>query len=192
MRRPRVHLHTPATALLVRALAVLLALALLWYGAMVVLLAVKVSPHTVDSLSAYRALYDHLTRLHEHDFTTLVRVVAGVAGVVACFVLVFLAFEEIPRPYLARSQVRLQEGEHGRTLLAPRAIERMAEIAARGSDGVTAASGRLDGRQLGVLIGVSRTNPAEVLEDVRRRVRSDLERHELPSLPVNVTLNSLR
>ncbi len=38
----------------------LLALALVWYGVMVILLAAKVSPHTVNSISAYRTIYDTL------------------------------------------------------------------------------------------------------------------------------------
>jgi hypothetical protein len=57
MIRQRINLRTPALAYLVRLLTALLALALFWYGLMVVLLAVKVSGHTVNELSAYRTLY---------------------------------------------------------------------------------------------------------------------------------------
>lgn len=67
-------------AYVVRALTVVLALALVWYGLMIVLLAVKVSPHTVNSLSAYRTLYDDAAGLTQNDFSTAVRFIAGIAG----------------------------------------------------------------------------------------------------------------
>ena len=46
MIRQRINLRTPVLAYVVRVLTVVLGLGLFWYGLMVVLLAVKVSPDT--------------------------------------------------------------------------------------------------------------------------------------------------
>jgi hypothetical protein len=187
--RQRIHLRTPALAYLVRLLTVLFGLALVWYGAMVVLLAVKVSPHTVNSISAYRTLYHDIVGLTPADFTTRVRLIAGFGGFLAFLVLVYLALQELPRPYLARGPVTLQERPQGETVARPRAIERTAEIAAQSNPNVTAAAGRLGEAELAVNISTSRASlAAETLTDVQARVRAALDRHELPDLPVNVTL----
>jgi len=189
MIRQRIHLRTPLLAYIVRGLTVVLALALLWYGLMVLLLAVKVSPHTVNSISAYRTLYNDAVSLTQADFTTVRRLIAGFASLVAFLLFIYLALQELPRPYLARGEVSLEEREHGETVVKPRAIERVAEFAARGNAQVTAASGRLGDQQLNVDIGVrGATTAAHTLGDVRTRVTAELDRHQLPDLPVNVTL----
>ncbi len=167
----------------------MLALALVWYGLMVVLLAVKVSPHTVNSLSAYRTLYDDAVDLKPSDFTTLRRLMAGFAGLIVFLVFIYLAFKAWPRPYLARGEITVDEDRHGSTAVQPRAIERVAEIAARANPDVTAASGRLGDDELTVGVDSRRASAvAETLRDVHQRVEVELEKHELPSLPVNVTL----
>jgi hypothetical protein len=189
MIRQRVNLRTPALGHLVAFLTIVLAALLLWYGLMVVLLAVKVSPHTVNSLSAYRTLYNDAIDLKHSDFTTLRRLIAGFAGFLAFLVFLYLAFKAWPRPYLTRSEVTLQDDKHGTTTIEPRAIERVAELAAQGNPDVTAASGRLGDDELSVGVNARRASlAAETLRDVHQRVRSELERHDLPNLPVNVTL----
>jgi hypothetical protein len=189
MIRQRINLRTPVLAYIVRALTLVLALGLVWYGLMVVLLAVKVSPHTVNSISAYRTLYDDITQIKASDFTTLVRFLVGIAGLIVAVVFVYLALQEIPRPYLARGEVDLQDHERGVTVIKPRAIERVAELAARANENVTAASGRLGDQQLSLEVAMRRASvAAETLADVRTRVLADLDRHQLPDLPVNVTL----
>jgi len=73
-----------------------------------------------------------------------------------------------------------------------RAIERLAEHAAREHPGVASASGRFATDALTVGVGVHRPGElAELLPDVQRRVRSQLERHELPVLRVDVTLTGV-
>jgi hypothetical protein len=187
--RQRINLRTPALAYAVRFLTFLLALALLWYGLMVVLLAVKVSPHTVNSLSAYRTLYDKAAGIRASDFTTAVRLVAGFGGLLAFLVFLYLALQEIPRPYLARGGVALEERDMGSTVVRPRAIERVAEYAACESRDVTTASSRLGDNELTVDIAVRRaTTAAGTLTDVHKRVAAALHRHQLPDLPVHVTL----
>jgi hypothetical protein len=189
MIRQRINLRTPAPAYLVRILTVVLGLMLAWYGLMLALLAVKVSPHTVNAISGYRSLYEDATTLTQHDFTTPVRWIAGAAGFLAFLLFIYLAVQEIPRPYLARSEVALAEEQTGTTVVKPRAIERVAELAARGNAEVASAAGRLGDGELDLAVGLRRAvTAADTLRDVRTRVRTELDRHELPALPVNVTL----
>ncbi len=189
MIRQRVNLRTPALAYLVRALTIVLTLGLIWYGLMAVLLAVKSSPHAINSISGYRTLYHAAARLGKSDFTTAVRLVAGFGGLIAFLIFIYLALQELPRPYLARGDMEVSRDEHGTIRVQPRAIERVAEVAAARNDNVTSAVGRLGDEELNVSIGLRRAGTvADTLRDVRRRIRSDLERHELTSLPVNVTL----
>lgn len=189
MIRQRVNLRTPLAAYVVRALTVLFALALVWYGLMVILLAVKVAPHTVNSISAYRSLYDDVAGLGPDDFTTSVRLIAGFAALLAFLIFLYLAFEALPRPYLARGEVTLERDARGHTVIKPRAIERAAERAALDHPDVTSAAGRLGDQELNIAISTRRTRTvAETLTDVHQRVAADFERHELPRLPLNVTL----
>ena len=189
MIRQRINLRTPALAYLVRLLTVLLALALFWYGLMIVLLAVKVSPHTVNALSGYRTLYHHAAGAKASDFTTAGRLIAGFAGLLVFFVGIYLALQEIPRPYLARGEFRIGDRDRGDTTISPRAVERVAEIAAGANLDVTTARGRLGDEQLDVLVHVrSARRAADTLRDVQRRVATSFEEHGLPALPVNVTL----
>jgi hypothetical protein len=189
MSRQRVNLRTPIFGHVVAALTIILGALLVWYGLMVVLLAVKVAPHTVNSLSAYRTLYDDAVDLKRSDFTTLRRLIAGFAGFLVFLVFLYLAFKAWPRPYFARREVMLEDDTHGTTNIEPRAIERVAELAARGNPDVTTANGRLGDEELTVGVAARHaSSAAETLHDVHQRVRSELERHDLPSLPVNVTL----
>jgi hypothetical protein len=189
--RQRVNLRTPALAYLVRLLTVVLGLALAWYGLMLVLLAIKVSPHTVNAISGYRSLYNDAATLSQGDFTSAVRWVAGVVGFLVFLLCAYLAVQEIPRPYLARGEIPVTEEETGATVVKPRAIERVAELAARGNAQVASAAGRLGDGELNLSVGLRRAgSAADALRDVRARVRSELDRHELPALPVNVTLTT--
>lgn len=191
MIRQRINLRTRGLAYVVRTLAVVLAAGLFWYGLMVVLLAVKASPHTVNSLSEYRTLYHDAVNLAASDFTTTRRLIVGFAGLIAFLILIYLALQELPRPYLARGNVTLSEDDRGTTIVRPRAIERVAELAAQANPNVTAAAGRLGDQQLDVDIGIRRASTAaDTLSDVRQRINTELDRHQLPDLPVNVTLTT--
>lgn len=189
MIRQRVNLRTPLLAYVVRALTLLLGAILVWYGLMVVLLAVKVSPHTVNSISGYRSLYDDAAGLTATDFTTAVRSIAGVAGFLVFLVCLYLAVQEFPRPYLARGAFTVGDRDSGETTVQPRAVERAVEIAASASPEVTSAAGRLGDEQVDVQIHVrSARSVAETLRDVHARTSDALSEHGLPSMPVNVTL----
>ncbi len=188
MIRQRIALRTPLLAYLVRLLTVVLALILIWYGAMLVLLAAKVSPHTVNSLSGYHTLYREAAGLHRGDFTRKVRLIVGFAGFIAFLFFLFLALQEVPRPYLARREVTLDERDSGSLTVGPRAIERVAEVSANAHKDVASASGRLGDESLNVSVSVRNAGTlAETLRAVRDGVAKDLAQHELPALPVNVT-----
>jgi hypothetical protein len=156
---------------------------------MVILLAVKISPHTVNSMSAYRTLYSDAAKLTHHSFTTTVRLIAGFGGLFAFCLFVWLALQELPRPALARGEFQLDHDDRGVIIVKPRAVERLAEAAARESSQVAAATGRLGDGELNLSVEAARARTAaEALRDTQRRVIRQLEQHELPSVPVNVTL----
>ena len=124
MIRQRVNLRTPALAYLARLFTVVLGLALVWYGLMLALLAIKVSPHTVNAISGYRSLYEDAATLSPSDFTAAVRWIAGVAGFLAFLLFAYLAVQELPRPYLARGEIPMTDEPTGVTVVKPHAIER--------------------------------------------------------------------
>jgi hypothetical protein len=188
--RSRLVLRRPIMALIPRGLTALGLLAVAWYGLMVVLLAVKVSPRTVNGLSAYRTIYNAAAGLRAQDFTPPVRLAAGVGGAIVLVLFAFLALQELPRPAVVRAgDVGLEATSHGETVVHPRAVERVAEIAAGQHPNVDAASGRLHQDSLRVTLGVRRAaDAAATLRSVRDDVGSSLSRHGLPSLPVDVVL----
>ena len=175
-----------------RLLVIALALALLWYGAMVILLAFKVSPDTVDSISGYRTAYDYLTGLTPDDITSDVRLVVGLGGLAVFLLFGYLAWREIPRPYLARGDLQLSGGDRGAVDVTARAVERVAEQAALDHDGVADARGLYhdDALTLEIVARGARDVPA-TLSAVREQAAESLDRHDLPALPVNVTLTGL-
>jgi hypothetical protein len=190
MPRQRVRGRTSPLVILGRVVTLLFALALIWYGLMTLLLALKVSPSTVNSLSGYRTAFDWLSGLSPSkvDGAATRGIVAG-AGVLAFLVFGYLALKQIPRPYLARRDLDLTADERGEVTVAPRAIERLAEVAASSHPAVSDARGRYAIDDLSVDLTVRRARDlADTLQDAQRRVVDALEQHELPALPVNVTL----
>lgn len=190
MLRQRLRTRTSPLAVLGRVVVALFALALIWYGLMTLLLALKVSPATVESISGYRTVYDELARISASDVEDgTTRLIVGLAGLAALLIFGFLALKEIPRPYLARHDLDLVQDDRGTVTVAPRAIEHMAEMAARGNPSVASASGRYGDDELAVAVTVRRAHDvAEALTDVRARVRSALADHDLPVVTVDVTL----
>jgi len=190
MPRQRVRERTSVLTVIGRLVPLVLALALAWYGAMLVLLAVKVAPSTVNAISGYRTAFNWLSDLTpaKVDGTTTRAILAG-AGVVAFFVFGFLALKQLPRPYLARRDLSLSADARGEVLVEPRAIERLAEVAASTHQAVSGARGRYSVDALSVDLSVRRARGlADTLQDTQRRVADALEQHELPAMPVNITL----
>ena len=190
MPRQRIRERTPPLAIVGRVLTFVLALLLLWYGFMTLLLAIKVAPATVDSISGYQAAYDWAGGLtpDDVDADTTRAVMAG-AGIVAFFLFGYLAYKQLPRPYLARRDLELSADDHGEVTVEPRAIERLAEVAAASVPAVSEARGRYGRDDLSVEITVRRARDlAATLQDAQKRVVDALGRHDLPAMPVNVTL----
>jgi hypothetical protein len=190
MTRQRVHLRTPGWSAFVQLLTVVFALLLMYGGVLLALLATKtLSPARVEQISDYRLIYHDIVALQPSDFTTAISFIAGFTGLLVFIMFVFLTFEALPRPYLARSEVELPGQKGGETVVRPRAVERVAEYAALADPSVFAANGRLSDDGLHLDVGVrDAQGAAATLADVRRRVTEQLQRHEIPPVPVNVIL----
>lgn len=190
MFRQRVRERPSPLVFFGRLVVIVFAAALVWYGLMTVLLAVKVSPDTVNAISGYRAAFDWLTGLTPRDVdgSTTRAIIAG-AGVLAFLVFGYLALKQIPRPHLTRHELELAADDHGEITVQPRALERLAETAAQQNPAVTSASGRYSQDDLTVTISVRRARDlADTLRDTQQRVADALTQHHLPTMPVNVTL----
>lgn len=190
MLRQRIRARTSPLAKGVgRVLLVLISVGMIWYGLMLLLLALKVDHDAVDGLSGYRTAYDYLVALKPSDVSGQTRLIAGLSGLAAFLLLGYLALKEIPRPYLARSDLRVTDDDRGHVDVAPRAVERVAEAAAAGQEGVASASARYGSDDLTVNITGARAGQvAPALRAVQTAAREALAQHGLPQMPVNVTL----
>jgi len=189
MGRQRLRSRTSPLAFVGRVLVVLLALALVWYGLMLVLLALGVSAGTVDLISGYRTVFNAVSDLKGSNLSDPARVIAAIAGLVAFLLFGYLALKEIPRPYLARQDLELPQAGHGTVTVEPRAVERLAELAATRHPAVTGAAGRFGTDELVVNVTVRRARDvAATLTSVQEEVEEALGRHGLPIVPVNLTL----
>lgn len=173
-------------------LLVPVALALIWYGAMLVALAFKTSPETVNAISGYRDAYDFLAELEAGDVTGRVRLTASLGGLAAFVVFGLLAWKQVPRPYLARGELTLAEHDRGTSTVEPRAIERAAEVTACAHPSVGDATGRYGEDGIDVNLDLKRAGDVlSTLREVQHRVGEALRRHDLPDVPVSVTLTGL-
>jgi len=189
MLRQRIRARTSPLAAIGWVVLVLFAGALAWYGLMLLLLALGVPAGTVDTISGYRTAFDFLAGLTPQDIGSRTRLIAGIAGLAAFLLFGFAALKMLPRPRLARGPVTLADDQSGTVEMRPRAVERIAEIAARENPAVSAAAGRLGDEDLTVNLHVSRAREApEAMHDAQRHVREALERHGLPVRTVNITL----
>jgi hypothetical protein len=160
---------------------------------MLVLLAFKVSPHTVNQLSGYRSAYHYLAGLKPQDITGDTRLIAGLAGLAGFLAFGYLAFKELPRPRLTRSALRLVDDERGVVDVAPRAIERAIEGAALACNAVQNAAARYATDELTLNISVTRPRALpDILRAVRAQAHEQLAVHGLPDLPVNVTVTGFQ
>lgn len=192
MIRQRVSLRRRTGAFLVRSLTIVFTLALVYGGGLTVLLALKLhnlGPVQINRISGYRTADHWLAGLHRSDFTTAHALIAGFGGLLVFLFFAGLVLRSLPRPYLTRTEVGFPIDDRGATVVRPRAIERIAEVAAQGNDHVIGATGRLGDGEMHLDIGID-TAPAaaDTLIDVRARVRDQLGRHDLPAMPINVTL----
>lgn len=189
MGRQRLRIKGSAlTALVGRALVVLLAMLLVWYGAMLVLLALKLDPQTINDLSGYRDAYDYLSTLQPADID---RLVVAIAGLVVALAAGTLVWRGLPRPHLARSALTLPAtaSQRGQTDIQPRALERAVEAAAIEHAAVLSASARYDDGTLALAITTTDARSTlQTLHEVRDHAHESLARHQLEISTVNVTL----
>ena len=192
MLRQRLRTRTSPLAFIQRLLELALALALIWYGLMLAGLALDViGDRSADTYSGYRTAYDFVANLLAGQASDSARLIAGIAGLVSFLLLLILAFKQLPHPYLARGDLELEDGDRGTLTVEPRAVERLAEGIALQHPAVASASGRFATDDLAVLLEVRRARDLpDTLRTVQRSVSSGLERHGLPTVPVNVTLTS--
>ena len=190
MLRQRLHTRTSPLAFIQRLLELALALALIWYGLILAGLALDVIGRaSADTYSGYRTAYDFAADLLAGRASDSARLIAGIAGLVAFLLLLTVAFKQLPRPYLARHDLELEDGDRGTVTVEPRAVERLAEGIALQHPAVASASGRFGTDDLAVLLEVRRARDLpDTLRAVQLSVISGLERHGLPTVPVNVTL----
>lgn len=191
MPRQRIRERPSFPRLLGRLVTLLVGLALVWYGLMTLLVALKVSHGTVNSISGYRTAFNWITGLKPADVDggTTRAIIAG-AGVIAFLLFGYLALKHLPRPYLARRELPLQNDARGEATVEPRAVERLAEIAAAADTAVLDARGRYSVDDLAVDLTVRRAHDvAATLKAAQDRVATALSRHDLPAMPINVTLS---
>jgi hypothetical protein len=190
MLRQRLRLEGSAiTNAVARFLVALLGAALVYYGAMLILLALKVSPETVNDLCGYRTAFDYLVGLEAGNISAGNRLVVAVAGLVVALIALFLIWRGLPRPHLARHGIELADPERGTTDVQPRAVERAVESAAMEHAAVVGARARYDDDGIALLITAGRANAlVETLEEVRDLAHRSLARHELELERVDVTL----
>lgn len=173
-----------------RILFIAFCLAVIWYGLMVLLLALGIlTADQVDLVSGAYTAFGFVAGLTADVFAGTTRAIVGLAGLAVFLIFLYLALKEIPRPYLARHRLELGEDDRGMVAVEPRAVERAAEGAAYESATVSSASGHYTDDVLGVDVHVNRPRDVpDALRDVHRRVVETLGRHDLPPMPVSVTL----
>jgi hypothetical protein len=190
--RPRQRLRLRRSWLTVagQLVAALAGLALIWGAVVVGLLLVGVAPHDVDAGTGYARAHRAVTGLADHDVENgTVRLAVGVGGLVLAVVFAAMARAQLPHPQLARGSLQVGEEDRGVTVVAPRAVERAVEVAARSHPSVQDALGRYGTDELAVSVTLGPPGDAPgALRAVREAARRSLQTHGLPAAPVHVTL----
>lgn len=174
-----------------RLLVSLLAVAIAFYGVMVVLAALKVDPRTIDHASAYRTVYHHLTSITADQISGRDRLIVAAAGLLCAALFGPVAWRALPRPYLARTGLDTPAAPgSGSTDVAPRAIERIAEVAARHSTNVEDATARYGTATVDLRVRLRNAERLlEELTDIQQRAREGIRAHGLPdTTTIDVTL----
>lgn len=190
MLRQRVRIDRTTLVVVGQLITVLVCLGVIWYGVMLGLLALgALDDGAVNAVTGYRDAYDSLAALVPEDVDGVVRLITGIGGLLAFLLFGWLALKQLPRPRLARGQLVLSQDDRGEVTLEPRAFERAVESAASGNRAVTGVTGRYGGSDVSVDIAVnSPSDVADTLRDVQQRVKRALREHDLPDVPVHVTV----
>jgi hypothetical protein len=190
MPRQRLRVESSTLATTVgRVLVALLGAAIAWYGLMLFLLAVKVSPGFVNDISGYRTAFDYLAGLDPGDVSSSARLIVAIVALVLASIAAYLIWRGFPRPHLARHPIEIQETERGNTEVRPRAIERAVESAALEHPSVVGARARYDDDGIALAITARRAATlVDTLREVRQRTFDSLDTHQLELERVDVTL----
>ncbi len=173
--RQRVHLSSTWRTTLGKLLCAVVALAVAWFGLALLLVALGAAPDDVDRWLGYRTAYDAVAGLDGTGVEATWRIGLAVGGLLACVVLLALAWAQVPKPELARHDIELVPGGDaapatpGETTVNARAVERAAELAALSVGGIDAARARLDGAEVVVALRATR---ADGLPDTLLAARS--------------------
>jgi len=101
MPRQRIRERPSVLMVVGRIVPIVVALGLMWYGLMLILLALKVSPSTVNSISGYRTAFNYLSGLTPSDVDgSVTRAIIAGSGLAAFLVFGYLALNAaaVPRP----------------------------------------------------------------------------------------------
>lgn len=189
MPRQRLGLPSGILTTVGQRLMLLLGLALVWGGAVVVLLAAGVAPGDVQSVTGYRTVYDELAALGPPNWDRTTAAIVAVAGVLAFVVLLALGWAQRITPHLARTELVLTDDDLGTITVNPRAIERAAEVAAARGAAVHAVRARLGDDELTVTIHArGAAELADTLRGARQRVQSALQDAGTPQQTVRVVV----
>jgi hypothetical protein len=190
MPRQRLRVESSTLATTVgRVLVTLLGAAIAWYGLMLFLLAIKVSPSFVNDISGYRTAFDYLAGLEPGDISSSARLIVAIVALVLALIAAYLIWRGLPRPHLARHAIEIQETELGNTEVKPRAIERAVETAALEHPAVVGARARYDDDGIALAITARRAATlVDTLREVRQRTFDSLDAHQLELERVDVTL----
>ena len=189
MLRQRVHLESSGVAAAVaRVLVVLVGAAFVFYGVMLVMLATKVSPSTVNSTTVYPTAYPIPSALAAPDTRGADRGIVAAAGLLISLGALYLLWRALPKPHLARHPVLLSSEEIGETVVRPRAMERVVELAALEDSRVVGARARFDDDVVVLnLKAKDALHLVDILRGARERARESLDRHGLDLEQVDVT-----
>lgn len=193
--RPRLRMHRARGFRrgLARLVSAALGLGIAYYAALALLLALKVDPHTIDTISGYSAAYDRLARLEPGDATARTRLIAGLGGLGTFAVASWLALGLVPRPRVGAAPILLASDDLGHITVAPRAVETAARAAAMQHAAIDGAGARYADGHVEVSVALCRADAVgEALRDVDQAVHAALERCGLPAPTVRVTMTRYR
>lgn len=191
IRRRPIGIRTRAIGRLGSALVALLALALIFYGLMVILLAVKVDPGFVNAISGYRTAFDALSGIGADSVDGVDRAIVAGAGLLAFVLFGLIAYGALPRPYLTRNDLHLRDGGRGVDVVAVKAVERIAERAARGG-GVADASARYERNRLQLDLEIVPTGELlELADAVRGRLTAAFDTVQVPEPQTEISITGV-
>ena len=189
MPRQRLGLPSGVLTTVGQKLMLLVGLALIWGGAVVLLLAAGVAPADVQTFTGFRTVYDQLASVGPAGWDETTAAIIAVAGVVLFLLLLVLGWAQRITPHLARTDVVLTDDELGTVTVNPRAIERAAEVAAGRGAAVHAVRARLGEDEMTITIHASGADQIpDTLRGARERVQAALQDAGTPQQTVRVVV----